>query len=57
MLEGDLIQNDTDKYNNMVAENQWNKTDPKDAKIIALKTRMFKLEVNICPYKSSRSRS
>ena len=39
-----LIQVAKEKYNNMVAQKEWNKTDPKDAKILALTTRLNKLE-------------
>ena len=31
----------------MVSAKEWTKTDPKDAKIIALTTRLSKLEKNI----------
>ena len=39
-----LMQEATTKYNNMCKQNTWNKSDPKDAKIIALTTQLKSLE-------------
>ena len=39
----ELIQNYTNKYNNMLSENLYTKTYPKDAKILALTTCLTKL--------------
>ena len=44
MSSGELIKNATDKYNQIVASKKWTKTYPKDANIIALTTRMYRLE-------------
>ena len=45
---GEIIQNENKKYNNMITAKEWTKTDPKDATILALTTRLSKLEkVNI----------
>ena len=44
LLLGYLIQNVTEKYNNMVAEKEWNKIDPKDAKTTALTTSLSNLD-------------
>ena len=44
VLEGDIIQNSNEKYNNMVSSKYWTKTDPKDAKTLALTTCFSGLE-------------
>ena len=43
VLEGYIIQNYTEGYNNMVEAKEWTKTDPKDDKIPALITFLYKL--------------
>ena len=45
-LEGYLIYNSTVKYNNTAAEKYWNKIDPKNTRILALTTRLYKLYNN-----------
>ena len=46
VLSGELINNATQKCNTKVAAKEWTKTDPKDAKTLALPTRLSKLEKN-----------
>ena len=46
VLEVPLIQNATEKYNTTVSAKEWNKTDPRYAKIPALTTSLYKLEGN-----------
>ena len=43
---GELTQNSAEKYNKMVQAKQWTKTYPKDDKILALTTRLSKLDKN-----------
>ena len=43
VLEGYLILNATEKYNNLVVAKDWTKTDPKDGKFIALTTYLYNI--------------
>ena len=43
-LEGDIVQNSTEKYNIMVAAKECTKIDTKYAKILALTTHLSNLE-------------
>ena len=44
---GELIHNSTYKYNNMVTSKERTKKNPKDSKILALKTFLSKIEIKI----------
>ena len=44
LLSGEIIQNSTEKYNNMVAAKEWTKTDPTNDKTIALTISLSMLE-------------
>ena len=46
IIASDLIDNATQKYNNVVAAKDWTNTDPKDDKILALTNLLYKLEKN-----------
>ena len=43
VLDGDIINNNTEKYNNMVATKECTKTDTNDSKILALTPFFSKL--------------
>ena len=43
---GELIHNATEKYNNRITSKELTKTDTKDDKILALTTRLYKLQKN-----------
>ena len=45
-----LISLAVQKYNNMKKQNTWNQTNPKDAKIMALTTKLQKLENQVACY-------
>ena len=44
LTAGELIQNFTDKHNNVASAKEWTKIYPKDVKIIALNICLYKLE-------------
>ena len=52
VLPDSLVEKATTKYNNMILQKIWNQTDPKDAKILALTT---KLEVLDSAFSTSKS--
>ena len=47
MSHYDLVNSDRAKYNNMVASNKYSKLDLKDAKILALATKVTALELSV----------
>ena len=47
MLHDDLATAAREKYNNMVASDEYSKLDPKDAKILALTTKVTALKRSV----------
>ena len=54
-LDGILVDT-TNKFNNMVHQNLWNKLDPKDEKLLALTTKLQDLKAQMNSFDSAYSR-